>query len=76
MSNSKTELADIIIRKIARNWFYFKVCDCCDAVVDISDPVCPMCNAYRFNTEKEEVIRATKRICNNYKEDLTYNGLE
>lgn len=38
------------------SYFLYKVCEGCDAMLLHEYNVCPMCNAYRFNTSKNAVI--------------------
>lgn len=33
----------------------FKVCECCGSIVAAKAAVCPLCNAYRFDTSREAV---------------------
>jgi hypothetical protein len=42
----------------------YKICETCFSLVPRSDALCPFCQAYRFNTNVENVIKLAKLLGN------------
>jgi rRNA maturation endonuclease Nob1 len=66
MDKNIAAFKQMIMEKVADEWYWFKVCEGCDAVVDTCDTVCPFCNAYRFDEERKRVIARAKELYNEY----------
>lgn len=46
--------------KIIANPTDYKICEGCGSILKQSTVICPVCKAYRFNEQKEEVIEQAK----------------
>lgn len=55
MDDELKDLKETIIANIIREWYWYKVCEGCESIVDISDAMCPVCRAYRFDKTKARV---------------------
>lgn len=51
-----------IDKYIASVYFLYKVCEGCDNLVSYTTPICPKCNAYRFDDSYERIKEVTKEI--------------
>ncbi len=49
-------------RRIARNPTQYKVCCGCDSIVAAKVNLCPNCHGYRFDNDREHVIKQAKAL--------------
>ena len=52
----RSETADRIIKNVDN----FAVCEGCESIVSTQTIICPICNAYRFNRNKKDIIARAK----------------
>jgi rRNA maturation endonuclease Nob1 len=45
-----------IKKEINSNWFWYKVCEGCDAVVLYENVFCTKCRGYHFNENRKRII--------------------
>ena len=50
----------IAAKKIIDNYRHYKVCEGCESVVLKSTVFCPICEAYRFDSKKDRIIKTVK----------------
>jgi rubrerythrin len=48
----------------------FKVCECCGSIVAAKAVVCPLCNAYRFDTTRETVIYQAQMLASRERKSI------
>ena len=58
-------------KRINACWSLFKICEGCDMLIDVDIHVCSNCKAYRFTTDKEEVIKCALNLYKKYKHVFT-----
>jgi rRNA maturation endonuclease Nob1 len=68
MNDSLKDLKDVITENIIREWYWYKVCEGCESVVDISDATCPICRAYRFDRSEKRVISHAFNVYDRFQE--------
>ena len=57
MSKEKPKINIEEIRKeITQNWFWYKVCEGCEAVAMYENTFCPKCRGYHFDENRKRVI--------------------
>ena len=56
MAEESPEQRKQAAQKILAAPAHFKVCECCGSIVAAKAVVCPLCNAYRFDTRTETVV--------------------
>jgi rRNA maturation endonuclease Nob1 len=66
MGNKITKLRQAITDTIIKDWYWFKVCEGCENVIDIECPVCPVCRAYRFDETKKRIVDQAKIVSDKY----------
>lgn len=49
-------------RRIARNPKQYKVCCGCDSIVAAKVNLCPNCHGYRFESDRELVVKQAKAL--------------
>jgi len=49
-------------RRLEESWRYFKICDLCNSLIEYDTWVCLNCKGYRFITDRELVIEASKKV--------------
>ena len=70
MSTKKLTLEDIK-EEIKTSWFWYKVCEGCEAVVMYEETFCPKCRGYHFDENRKRVIN---EIVSRYKEKFKRNN--
>jgi hypothetical protein len=60
------EQKEYIIESVKRFWFGYKVCEGCDIILAEDMPICPVCNAYRFDDSKERVVEVAEKLLERY----------
>lgn len=77
MSKGKTKInIEDIKKEIRHNWFWYKVCEGCDAVATYADIFCPKCRGYHFDENRRRIIdEVVKRYEEKIKRD-TDSGQE
>jgi rRNA maturation endonuclease Nob1 len=63
MKGSITKLKKHITNRFTKEWYWFKVCEGCESIVDIDDALCPICNAYRFDSSEERIKERAPEVC-------------
>jgi rRNA maturation endonuclease Nob1 len=56
-------------------WEHYKVCDGCDSIVTVKTHICPVCAAYRFDTNKKKVINMARELSKHDQRSLLYDDL-
>jgi hypothetical protein len=57
MSSKKPKIdIEDIKKEINGTWFWYKVCEGCDAVILFSDVFCPKCRGYHHNENRKRII--------------------
>jgi len=59
---TKEQLAryrDEAIEYIREAYFLFKVCECCDSIVEHDCAVCYVCKNYRFDDSRKRILQQT-----------------
>ena len=54
------------LNRIKKLWVEFKICDCCDTIVEEDVYVCMVCRCYRFNKDKKEIINRSMELYDKY----------
>lgn len=49
---------------------HFKVCECCGSIVAAKAVVCPLCNAYRFDTTRETVVQQAQMLASRERKSI------
>ncbi len=62
-------------RTIIADPHLFKVCEGCGSIVTAGTPICPNCNAYRFDTNKEYVIEQAVILASREPRSVTHEDL-
>ena len=75
MGDKITKLRQAITDTIIKDWYWYKVCEGCESVVDITDHVCPVCKAYRFDENRKRIVEQAKIVSDKYC-DFIRKGLE
>ena len=57
-------------KKICAHATYYKVCEGCESVILHDSIFCPLCEGYRFDTDIDHVIQATKALVKKEKTDV------
>ena len=63
-------------KKIIENAQNFKICEGCDSIVTQRVTSCPNCHGYRFNEDKEEVIKHAELLASRAQTSVTAEDLE
>jgi hypothetical protein len=45
---------------IKESYFMFKVCECCDSIVEYDTAVCFVCKNYRFDESRKRVLEQAR----------------
>lgn len=53
---ARREVCDFVIE----NWELFKVCECCDSILDFKNYICPVCKSYRFDKAEKTIKQMAK----------------
>jgi hypothetical protein len=65
-----SELIESLLEHIESSYFLYKICEGCDKVLLYERPVCPNCNAYRFETSRSAVKAALIALIKEIKDDV------
>jgi rRNA maturation endonuclease Nob1 len=66
MGDKISKLKQAITDAIIDDWYWFKVCEGCENVIDTGDAVCPVCKSYRFDENKKRIIERAKVVSDKY----------
>lgn len=69
------KIKETIADKIAKEWYWFKICEGCENIIDTIEPVCPICKSYRYNEERKDVIKRIYEVYDRFQSFID-NGLE
>lgn len=70
MAEETTEQRKQAAEKILAAPQNFKVCECCGSIVAAKAVVCPLCNAYRFDTSRETVIQQAQILASRERKSI------
>ncbi|CAB5226475.1 hypothetical protein UFOVP760_249 [uncultured Caudovirales phage] len=68
MNDSLKDLKEAITKNIIHEWYWYKVCEGCESIVDVSDATCPICRAYRFDGSKKRVTAHAFNVYDRFQE--------
>lgn len=61
-ANDSIKKRQAAAKKICENYEYYKVCEGCESIVLDDIVFCPVCQTYRFDKDKERIIRTANEL--------------
>lgn len=71
--NKQSKLAKELLEHAEASYFLYKICEGCDKLLMYERPVCPNCNAYRFDSSRRRVMKELKKLI--IEEEEFFNSL-